>query len=183
MKRLGFLLMVATLASCSTVTRVTDPVFFAKEVTGSVIDSDIDFPERQSLLEVNYGARTETLLSASESRDGKLRMVLLTSQGIPLLTILADSEKVRAEKHVPAELPFSANQIVNDCLLCVATQGSIQKALPKGWSILGDVNSAFELRDAKGAPQAKIIRENEKCSIENLAFGYRIRTIPLEGEK
>ncbi len=183
MKQFGFLLVAAALTSCTTVTEVSDPVFFAKDVTGSVITSDVDFPERQAMLEVNYGTRTETLLTASESHDGKVKMVLLTSQGIPLLTILAESEKVVSEKHVPAELPFSANQIVNDCLLCSASMSSIKKALPKGWNVAGDEKGAFELQDANGAPQVKIIRESESCSIENLAFGYRIRTIPLAGEK
>ncbi len=183
MKRLGFTLFVAALSSCTTVTQVGDPVFFAKDVTGSVITSDVDFLERQALLEVSYGTRYETLLTVSESHAGSLKMVLLTSQGLPLLTIQSQNEQVRATKHVPAELPFSANQIVNDCLLCSASINSIKKALPTGWNVAGDEKSTFELQDASGATQAKIVRERDSCSIENLAFGYRIRTIPLAGEK
>ncbi len=182
MKRLGFILLVAALTSCSTVTEVSDPVFFAKDVTGSVINSDVDFPEQQALLEVNYKTRSETLLTVSESRDGNLKMALLTSQGIPLLTILAQDKTLTAEKHVPAELPFSPNQIVNDCLLCSASFASIQRALPKGWTLVGKESNAFELRDAENTAQVKIVRERASCSIENLAFGYRIRTIPLTGD-
>ncbi len=173
--------LAAVLSSCSTVKTETEAVYFAKEVTGSVIHSDVDYAERQALLEVNYGKRVETLLTQSMSKGGALKIALLSGAGLPLLTIQSKEGAVKATKHVPATLPFSPAQIVNDCLLCTASTTAIAEALPTGWKVKDQGNS-LELIGGDETLITRVEKEGENCTLENFSFGYRIRTITLKRE-
>ena len=183
MKRAFLLFTLAILCSCSSVEKQTeDAVYFAKDARGSLIRSDVDYAERQALLEVHYGKRVETLLTQSVSAGGALKIAILSGAGLPLLTIQSKEGVLEVTKHVPARLPFSPAQIVNDCLLCTASPVAIEKALPAGWKAKNAGNS-LELIGEDETLITRVQKEGENCTLENFSFGYRIRTITLKGEQ
>ena len=182
MKHAILLFALAALSSCSTVEKREEAPYFAKDTTGSVINSDVDYAERQALLEVHYGKRVETLLTQSVSAGGALKIAILSGAGLPLLTIQSKEGVLEVTKHVPAKLPFSPAQIVNDCLLCTATPAAIAKAVPSGWKVK-DKGNSLELIGEDETLITRVQKEGENCTLENFSFGYRIRTITLKGEQ
>ena len=123
------------LGSCTHVRTKADtpPVYYAKGTTGSVCRADCSFGERQSLLEISYDKKRESLLAVSACEEGTLRLSLFTTQSLALMNILYKDGIVDKKQFVPGHLPFSPAQIVNDCLLCSASDTSIRQALPAGF--------------------------------------------------
>ena len=142
--------------------------------------ADCSFGERQSLLEISYDKRRESLLAVSACKEGTLRLSLFTTQSLALMNILYKDGVVDKEQFVPGRLPFSPAQIVNDCLLCSASDSSIREALPAGWNLVHR-EGGLDLTDASGKAIIHITRQPGSCLIENTSFRYTVRSTLLDG--
>lgn len=176
------LVLAVLLASCTHVRTKTDTpsVYYAKETTGSVCRADCSFGERQSLLEISYDKRRESLLAVSACEEGTLRLSLFTTQSLALMNILYKDGIVDKKQFVPGHLPFSPAQIVNDCLLCSASDTSIREALPAGWN-LAHREGGLDLTDVNGNARVRITRQPGSCLIENTSFRYTVLSTVLDG--
>ena len=98
------------------------------------------------------------------------------------MNILYKDGIVDKKQFVPGHLPFSPAQIVNDCLLCSASDTSIREALPAGWN-LAHREGGLDLTDVNGNARVRITRQPGSCLIENTSFRYTVRSTVLDGGK
>lgn len=158
----------------------TAPIYYAEKTQGALCRADCDFGERQALLKISYDKKRENLLAVSACEKGTLRLSLLTMQSLGLMNILYKDGVVYKEQLVPGNLPFSAAQIVNDCLLCSVSDKSIRQALPAGWK-LKRTKTQLDLIDENAVSAIRITRKPDSCLIENFSFRYTVRSTILDG--
>ena len=176
----GLLVCACTCVRQTSAIDTAEPIYYAQKTQGTLCRADCDFGERQTLLEISYDGRRESLLSVSACKKGTLRLSLLTMQSLSLMNILCKDGAVYKEQLVPGNLPFSAAQIVNDCLLCSASEKSIRQALPAGWK-LKRTKTQLDLLDENATPAIRITRKPDSCLIENFSFRYTVRSTILDG--